>query len=252
MANDARDCSRLVVDTPITCRHLLQVVPRAAARRLARSAAPPPHAARAGQAGGCRPLVPPPPAAFPTTAAAATSTADQDIMHGQPAITRAGSAARLLVAGRLEADSRQVTASPAGFCQGGRPGGRAGCQHRSIRPAGAAPRQGGAPGSGQGGAGSADRPQGGWGLRGWRYGQPSQCQRPSSHSQRRRPGRRSAWPSPLAPRLRLLCALQGVGPATASAVLEAYEPSIPFSSDQAMLAALDSKDYTGAVPLGAA
>ena len=39
---------------------------------------------------------------------------------------------------------------------------------------------------------------------------------------------------------------QGVGPATASAALEAFDPSVPFTSDQAMLAALSSKDYTGA------
>jgi hypothetical protein len=40
-------------------------------------------------------------------------------------------------------------------------------------------------------------------------------------------------------------ALQGVGPATASAILEAFDPTIAFTSDEAMLAALDSKDYTG-------
>lgn len=38
--------------------------------------------------------------------------------------------------------------------------------------------------------------------------------------------------------------LQGVGPATASAVLEAFDPSIPYASDAAMLGALGSKDYT--------
>lgn len=38
---------------------------------------------------------------------------------------------------------------------------------------------------------------------------------------------------------------QGVGPATASAALEAFDPSVPFTSDQAMLGALNSKDYTG-------
>ncbi|KAL4431603.1 hypothetical protein ABPG77_001445 [Micractinium sp. CCAP 211/92] len=41
-----------------------------------------------------------------------------------------------------------------------------------------------------------------------------------------------------------LCVLKGVGPATASAVLEAYNPSIPFLSDEAQQAALGSKDYT--------
>ncbi len=41
---------------------------------------------------------------------------------------------------------------------------------------------------------------------------------------------------------------QGVGPATASAILEAYNPSIPFLSDEAQQAALGSKDYTGADP----
>lgn len=39
---------------------------------------------------------------------------------------------------------------------------------------------------------------------------------------------------------------QGVGSATASAALEAFDPSVPFTSDEAMLAALNSKDYTGA------
>ena len=44
--------------------------------------------------------------------------------------------------------------------------------------------------------------------------------------------------------------MQGVGPATASAILEAFDPSIPFQSDQAMLAALGgSKDYTVAYAL---
>ncbi|PRW59936.1 hypothetical protein C2E21_1882 [Chlorella sorokiniana] len=41
-----------------------------------------------------------------------------------------------------------------------------------------------------------------------------------------------------------LCVLKGVGPATASAALEAFNPTVPFTSDQAMLAALNSKDYT--------
>ncbi|EFN53176.1 hypothetical protein CHLNCDRAFT_136983 [Chlorella variabilis] len=55
---------------------------------------------------------------------------------------------------------------------------------------------------------------------------------------------REAPPAAVKEALAALTVLKGVGPATASAVLEAYEPSIPFSSDQAMLAALDSKDYT--------
>ncbi|PSC76183.1 Serine threonine phosphatase 2A 55 kDa regulatory subunit B beta isoform isoform B [Micractinium conductrix] len=38
--------------------------------------------------------------------------------------------------------------------------------------------------------------------------------------------------------------LKGTGPATASAVLSAYDASIPFLSDEAMLAALGSKEYT--------
>lgn len=38
---------------------------------------------------------------------------------------------------------------------------------------------------------------------------------------------------------------QGVGPATASAVMEAFDPSIPFLSDEAQQAALGTKDYTG-------
>ncbi|KAL4458986.1 hypothetical protein ABPG75_013851 [Micractinium tetrahymenae] len=41
-----------------------------------------------------------------------------------------------------------------------------------------------------------------------------------------------------------LCVLKGVGPATASAVLEAFDPSIPFLSDEAQQAALCTKDYT--------
>lgn len=41
---------------------------------------------------------------------------------------------------------------------------------------------------------------------------------------------------------------QGVGPATASAVLQALDPSVPYTSDQAMLAALGSRDYKGGWP----
>ena len=38
--------------------------------------------------------------------------------------------------------------------------------------------------------------------------------------------------------------LQGVGPATGSAILSAFDSSIPWMSDEAMAAALGSKDYT--------
>lgn len=38
---------------------------------------------------------------------------------------------------------------------------------------------------------------------------------------------------------------QGIGPATATAIMQAVDPSIPFQAAQAMLAALGSKDYTG-------
>ena len=48
---------------------------------------------------------------------------------------------------------------------------------------------------------------------------------------------------------RRLSGMQGVGPATASAILEAFDASIPFQSDQAMLAALGTKDYTVAYAL---
>lgn len=38
--------------------------------------------------------------------------------------------------------------------------------------------------------------------------------------------------------------LKGIGPATGSAILEAADPSVAFTSDEAMQAALNSKDYT--------
>lgn len=41
-----------------------------------------------------------------------------------------------------------------------------------------------------------------------------------------------------------LCDLKGIGPATASAILTAISPSIPFMSDEALVAALGSRDYT--------
>ena len=42
-----------------------------------------------------------------------------------------------------------------------------------------------------------------------------------------------------------MLAPQGIGPATGSAILEASDPSIAFTSDEAMDAALNSKEYTG-------
>ena len=42
-----------------------------------------------------------------------------------------------------------------------------------------------------------------------------------------------------------MLAPQGIGPATGSAILEAADPSVAFTSDEAMQAALNSKDYTG-------
>ena len=51
-----------------------------------------------------------------------------------------------------------------------------------------------------------------------------------------------------------LSELKGIGPATTTAALSAAHPSIPFLSDEAMLAALGSRDYTvkAAVQLTAA
>ncbi len=48
----------------------------------------------------------------------------------------------------------------------------------------------------------------------------------------------------IAPCATLPSPAQGVGPATASAVLQAFHPSIPFMSDEAMMAALGEKAYT--------
>jgi len=50
----------------------------------------------------------------------------------------------------------------------------------------------------------------------------------------------SALKEALAP----LTELKGIGPATASAVLSAAHPSIPFMSDEAMQASLGYRDYT--------
>lgn len=42
----------------------------------------------------------------------------------------------------------------------------------------------------------------------------------------------------------LVFSIQGVGPATATAVLTATDPSVPFNSDEALMAACGSRDYT--------
>lgn len=44
--------------------------------------------------------------------------------------------------------------------------------------------------------------------------------------------------------LKPLLELKGVGPATATAILSAYHHSIPFLSDQALMAVSGSRDYT--------
>lgn len=41
-----------------------------------------------------------------------------------------------------------------------------------------------------------------------------------------------------------LIELKGVGPATATAIVSAVEPSVPFMSDEALMAALGHKEYT--------
>lgn len=41
-----------------------------------------------------------------------------------------------------------------------------------------------------------------------------------------------------------LCGLKGIGPATATALLSAADPSIPFLSDEALIAVLGAREYT--------
>lgn len=42
---------------------------------------------------------------------------------------------------------------------------------------------------------------------------------------------------------------QGIGPATGSAILQAYNPHVPFASDEAMKASLGKAEYTPAAVL---
>ena len=46
------------------------------------------------------------------------------------------------------------------------------------------------------------------------------------------------------PAIDALCALKGVGPATATALLSAADPSVPFLSDEALIAVLGAREYS--------